>query len=76
MTPDGTWELIREQGRITGVVSRSEDAPVKIAGFPKEFESFDGAKNYRQWRFMGSNAVPAIAATGTAAPSSAAEAID
>lgn len=68
MTPDGEWELIMQQGRITGIVSRSEDAPVKVAGFPKEFESFEGAKSYRGWRFMGHDAVPARGAT--AAPTS------
>lgn len=66
MSPDGQWELIREQGRITGVVSRSEDAPIKVAGFSKDFENFEGAKSYRQWRFMGAALTPAPASAGAA----------
>jgi type II secretory pathway pseudopilin PulG len=56
MSDDGQWELLRVQGRITGVVSRSTGTPVKVAGFPKEFESFEGAKSYRGWQFMGADA--------------------
>lgn len=76
MSESGQWELIREQGRITGVVSSSEDKPVKIAGFPKAFEGFEGAKSYRQWRFMGSDTAPAPAATGTPATTDTAATTD
>lgn len=65
MSADGQWEIIREQGRITGVVSRSDATPIKIAGFSKDFESFEGARSYRQWRFVGI----AVARTPVAAAS-------
>jgi hypothetical protein len=52
MMADGQWELIREQGRIMGVASRSKDQPIKIAGFTAEQEGFEGAAKYSEWRFM------------------------
>jgi type II secretory pathway pseudopilin PulG len=54
MMADGQWELIREQGRIMGVASRSKDEPIKIAGFAAEQEGFEGAAKYSEWRFMSS----------------------
>ena len=66
MSADGQWEIIRDQGRITGIVSRSDAIPIKVAGFPKDFESFEGAKSYRQWRFMGTSLTPAPASVGAA----------
>lgn len=74
MTADGEWETIVEQGRITGIVSRSTDAPIKIAGFPEALKELEGAKSYRQWRFMGADALPTkaietkAAANGTDTP--------
>ena len=53
MRPESHWELLREQGRIVGVVSTSDDQPVKISGFPEAFKEFEGAKSYRQWQFRG-----------------------
>lgn len=54
MTADGKWELIRQEGRIIGVASFSRQVPIKIAGFPKEFEDFESAASYADWRFIGS----------------------
>lgn len=65
MSEDGQWELIREQGRITGVASRADSTPIKVAGFTKDFESFEGAKSYRQWRFIGTALTPPPASAGT-----------
>ena len=52
MTPDGKWELIRQEGRIMGVTSRSQDLPIKIAGFSPEQDDFEGAVSYTEWRFV------------------------
>ncbi|MBU1363610.1 MAG: type II secretion system GspH family protein [Gammaproteobacteria bacterium] len=52
MTVDGEWELIRQQGRIIGVASRSSDKPIKIAGFTAEQEGFDSAASYADWYFI------------------------
>lgn len=52
MMPDGEWELIRQQGRITGVASRSQEQPIKIAGFAPEQDDFEGAERYNAWRFV------------------------
>ena len=54
MTPDGDWDLIRQQGRITGVASKSSDKPIKIAGFPAAQQEFEGAGSYAEWRFVSS----------------------
>lgn len=52
MTADGEWELIRQQGRIIGIASKSVDKPIKIAGFTAEQEGFEGAERYSEWRFL------------------------
>ncbi len=63
MVADGEWELIRQQGRIMGVASRSTDKPIKVAGFTEEQNGFEGAVSYSEWRFLsnGSGAAPAKA---------------
>lgn len=71
MSDDGQWELIREQGRIAGVVSRSTGTPIKVAGFPKEFENFAEAKSYRGWKFMGADVVQTAPATATTSSTTA-----
>ncbi|MDP2883158.1 MAG: type II secretion system protein [Azonexus sp.] len=73
MTADGEWELIRQEGRIMGVASRSPDKPIKVAGFTAEQGEFEGAASYTEWRFISSgggqqaNANPG-AQTGGAQP--------
>ena len=64
MMPDGQWELIRREGRIVGVASRSTDKPIKIAGFTPEQEGFETAERYSEWGFLskeGAAPVPANA---------------
>jgi type II secretory pathway pseudopilin PulG len=65
MMADGQWELIRLQGQIIGVASRSIDKPIKVAGFTPEQEGFEGAEKYSAWRFVIKGAV--IAPTSVAA---------
>ena len=50
--PDGEWTLIRQQGRIIGVASKSQEKPIKIAGFGATQSDFEGAKSYAEWRFV------------------------
>ncbi|MBL8415628.1 MAG: type II secretion system protein [Propionivibrio sp.] len=67
MTPDGEWELIKQQGRITGVASKSREEPIKIAGFATGQEDFEGAESYAKWRFISNgNSLPSapVAAPG------------
>lgn len=48
----GDWEVIRnDDGRVTGVFSRSKQAPIKRAGFPEGLEAFAGANAYSDWKF-------------------------
>ncbi len=59
MTQKVDWELIRQQGRITGVASQSRDEPIKIAGFAAGQEEFEGAESYASWRFISNgNSLP------------------
>jgi hypothetical protein len=41
-----------QAGRIAGVHSSSTDAPVKRAGFPRQFEDFEGQQTYAAWQFF------------------------
>lgn len=52
MMPDGQWQLIRQQGAIIGVASRSLDEPIKVGGFPESQAEFEGAKRYVDWQFV------------------------
>ncbi len=53
MTADGEWGVILDSGRrIKGVFSKSKKKPLKIAGFPVEYEDFEKAKSYSDWRFV------------------------
>jgi len=46
------WVLVRDgSGRIKGVHSASEEAPLKVAKFPEELKSFEGKKKYSEWVF-------------------------
>lgn len=67
MMADGEWELIRQQGRILGVASRSLDKPIKIAGFAPGQEGFEGAEKYAEWRFLGSGSTPSPSVANVAA---------
>ncbi len=49
---DKEWKLVLQQGQITGVYSSSKLKPIKKAGLPPEFETFDEAESYDKWRFV------------------------
>ncbi len=52
MSEDGSWEVIRQNGRIIGVASRSRQMPIKVADFPPEDKGFEGSTSYADWRFI------------------------
>lgn len=59
---DKDWNFVLQQGKITGVYSNSILKPIKKAGLPQEFEAFDDAEKYEEWRFVY---VPGSAAAAT-----------
>lgn len=59
MTGRADWTLLREQGAIVGVASRSTATPLKRAGFGGRQAGFNEAGQYAQWQFV---------ADGSAAP--------
>lgn len=52
MTGNADWGLLREpDGRIRGVYSRFERAPIKTADFGPGEDAFERAGSYADWRF-------------------------
>lgn len=55
----GAWALILDgQGRISGVRSRSDEAPMKQAGFPPRWQDFKGLGHYSDWKFLAERPAP------------------
>jgi len=53
------WGFVKgPEDRIVGVYSLSQDAPLKRAGFPTNYEEFEGKEHYREWRFVYSPMAP------------------
>jgi type II secretory pathway pseudopilin PulG len=52
MDAESPWALVKAGNGILGVHSRSEAVPLKRSGFPPHLLGFEGATNYRQWRFV------------------------
>ncbi|MCG8519639.1 MAG: type II secretion system protein [Pseudomonadales bacterium] len=51
--PNGEWQLIRNaMGRIIGVASKSDRAPIKVAGFGPDLSHFEDAESYQDWIFF------------------------
>lgn len=68
------WQLIREQGRIIGIASRSTDKPIKIAGFSADQAGFEEAATLADWRFVHSAGGQQQRSAGGATPTPAAQA--
>jgi type II secretory pathway pseudopilin PulG len=64
MTRSADWGLVKlPDGRIRGVYSRSEQAPLKSARFPAGLERFEQAMTYADWQFdYAPRALPAAPA--------------
>lgn len=53
ITGSKDWGEVRnEEGKIIGVYSRSQLAPMKRDGFPPGLAAFIGAKKYSDWKFV------------------------
>lgn len=57
MTGKADWQLELSQGRIIGVHSSSTEGPLRHAGFAPGDEAFAQARDYTQWRFLGTQVV-------------------
>ena len=63
ITGSDDWGLLRSiDGRITGVYSRSEQAPMKQAGFAAQWSDFEGLQHYSNWQFVAEKAFSESAA--------------
>lgn len=51
MTGRTDWGLVRQQGRIVGIYSQSQAAPLKHKGFSGDDMPFTNAVSYRRWVF-------------------------
>jgi type II secretory pathway pseudopilin PulG len=59
MTRGSDWGLIRNpQGGIIGVYSRYAGVPVKTANFPPQYDSFEHARSYADWKFAAAKPIP------------------
>ena len=73
MTGRSDWELVRgPDGGIRGVHSRSTAKPLKIAGFPAEFQDFVDRKSYAEWEFTSTELYSEEASPGIPPPPGAA----
>ncbi len=53
MTKEGSWGLVLEAGgRIKGVFSKSQERPLKKGNFPTEYQAFEKAGSYSDWKFV------------------------
>lgn len=66
MTHGREWGLVREEGGIIGVHSRSERKPMKVAGFDPQDAALEGAERYSDWVFSPVILLPA--GTASTAP--------
>lgn len=55
MRNSGEWGLIEapEKAGIMGVYSLAEGEPFRSGNFSERDRAFEGAKSYREWRFVG-----------------------
>jgi type II secretory pathway pseudopilin PulG len=51
MTGQADWEVIRQNGGIVGVASRSQRGSIKKKGFATADESFEDKDRYSEWIF-------------------------
>ncbi len=57
ITGSDAWGLVRSiDGRITGVYSESQEAPLKQTGFAAQWSDFEGLTHYSDWQFVAEKA--------------------
>lgn len=71
MTGAADWSLLREQGAIVGLASRSTRAPLKRSGFAAGDADFADAATYADWKFVPRNAPNEAVAAAVASAASA-----
>lgn len=49
---DKDWGVVMQNGFIVGVYYDSEEEPIKKSGFSTQYESFNGARKYSDWKFV------------------------
>ncbi|CAG8863248.1 hypothetical protein PS627_00184 [Pseudomonas fluorescens] len=65
LTGSDDWGLLRDlDGRITGVYSRSVEAPLKHSGFDAQWSGFEGLRQYSDWQFVAEQAFAESTAGG------------
>lgn len=52
MTGQPEWAVFVVNGRITGVYSQSQDAPLKSGNFRLADKAFESAEKYSDWKFV------------------------
>jgi type II secretory pathway pseudopilin PulG len=53
LTGSDEWGIVKApDGGVMGVYSRSEAAPIKVAGFRPAQQGFENAKQYSDWKFI------------------------
>ena len=54
ITNTADWGVVEAPGGqgIMGVYSKSEQTPIKTAGFPARYEYFEDARKYADWQFV------------------------
>jgi len=52
ITGKNDWVPMLQGDRFYGVFSRSDEATIKRAGFPRQYEDFEGAQTYDGWKFL------------------------
>ncbi len=52
VTGSADWGLAMNGGRIAGVYSQADGAPLKQTGFPPADAAFEKSESYRQWVFL------------------------
>lgn len=51
ITGSNEWGELRVQDRLVGVYSKSDAHPIKQAGFPPAYQSFNDQERYQDWVF-------------------------
>jgi type II secretory pathway pseudopilin PulG len=52
VSQEKTWGLEVQQGKIVGIYSLSKRNPIKKTGFPVQYQAFNSAKEYSDWKFI------------------------
>ncbi|WP_245623793.1 type II secretion system protein [Paraburkholderia nodosa] len=52
ITGKNDWAPMLQGDRFYGVFSPSDEATIKRAGFPRQYEDFEGAETYDGWKFL------------------------